>query len=240
MATPPPAKRAKIDDERTFQQAMGSEVVELIVGPEKKKFIVHKDLLCSKVPYFEKMFKGGYSEATNNSAAFPEDNVECFDLLLGWIYNGRLRALTADTKNANGVRVISWSMSDFYSFTDKICLPDLQDYALDLYINMAEKGNTLPDVSHIKELYKCSTANSGIRKFASASFRKALTLQDENLWLMDDMQKLLAENLDLRVDFLTSIREGEEVKDPRQVPRCTFHQHGDRKGCYLEVGKETK
>lgn len=33
---------------------MGTEIEEPIVGPKKKKFVVHIELLCNKIPYFER------------------------------------------------------------------------------------------------------------------------------------------------------------------------------------------
>ncbi|XMA19709.1 hypothetical protein WAI453_012500 [Rhynchosporium graminicola] len=96
MLTIPPAKKFKLDDVKnaapTFRH-MGSEVVELFVGSEKIKFIADKDLPCAKVPYFEKMYRGGFSEATTNSANFAGDTVS-FDILLGWLYSVGLRART--------------------------------------------------------------------------------------------------------------------------------------------------
>jgi len=46
---------------------MGTEMVDLYIGPEKRHFRAHKKLLCSKVPYFEKMFKGQFLEYFNLS-----------------------------------------------------------------------------------------------------------------------------------------------------------------------------
>lgn len=69
-------------------------MVTLKVGKNKKAFAVHKKLLCEKIPYFEKMFQGLWIEASGNIATFPEDEVECFDVLIGWLYSGALRLVT--------------------------------------------------------------------------------------------------------------------------------------------------
>jgi len=39
------------------------------------------------------MFNGGFKEATTNSATFPEDSVEAFDILIEWVYSGKVRSL---------------------------------------------------------------------------------------------------------------------------------------------------
>ncbi|TVY42478.1 hypothetical protein LSUB1_G003278 [Lachnellula subtilissima] len=76
-------KRKREDEHRR----MGAEMVNIYVGkgPKEQHFTVHKELLCNKIPYFEKMFKGGSQGATIiNVARFPEDNIiNSFDVLLG-------------------------------------------------------------------------------------------------------------------------------------------------------------
>lgn len=68
----------------------GTEIVTLYVGTDEQKFIAYKDVLCNKVPYFDKMFNGGFEEANTLIARFPEDDPKPFDLMLGWVYEGTL------------------------------------------------------------------------------------------------------------------------------------------------------
>ncbi|TVY30925.1 hypothetical protein LHYA1_G000752 [Lachnellula hyalina] len=48
-----------------FGLELGIGMVDILVGPEQKAFRVHKHLLCTKVPYFHKMFNGGFKEASD-------------------------------------------------------------------------------------------------------------------------------------------------------------------------------
>lgn len=74
---------------------MGMEIVVLKVGPpgsdKMKTFMVHKKLLCDKVPYFSKMFSGTWKESKDGVAEFPEDSAEMFDLLVCWVYKDAVR-----------------------------------------------------------------------------------------------------------------------------------------------------
>lgn len=56
-----------------------------------KGFFVHKKLLCARIPYFHKMFAWGGVKTHKNSAVMPEDSPESFDVLLSWLYSGKLR-----------------------------------------------------------------------------------------------------------------------------------------------------
>jgi len=55
---------------------VGTEIVELYVGPQNKLFRVYKKLLCDRVPYFNRMFNGNFQEATEGKATFPDDSPE--------------------------------------------------------------------------------------------------------------------------------------------------------------------
>ncbi|KAH6682678.1 hypothetical protein B0J14DRAFT_646909 [Halenospora varia] len=46
---------------------LGVDMVDILVGPTEQPFRVHKKLICSKVPYFDKMFNNGFVETTNKS-----------------------------------------------------------------------------------------------------------------------------------------------------------------------------
>jgi hypothetical protein len=104
-------------------------MVDLYVGPSKHRFHAHRDILCSKAPYFVKMFSGGFAEATTNSAEFPEDKVQPFDLLLFWVYTNTIRPfkyikdIKEDTStSSSNTYSYSWNISNFYGIAEKFCL----------------------------------------------------------------------------------------------------------------------
>jgi hypothetical protein len=121
---------------------MGDEIVTLLVGSDKFRFIVHKNILCSKVKYFDRLFNGNFMEATAGEASFPEDDAAAFDALLAYIY----------TDNIN-----SYSKNESYEFSfclqlyvlaDKLGPPDLQDLCVDAIFNYT----TFPGISHSRKL----------------------------------------------------------------------------------------
>jgi hypothetical protein len=66
--------------------------VDLIVGPEENHYTVHRDLLCHKIPYFNKLLNGDFREANQTSVHFPEDDPVAFKFLIDWVYTGILSA----------------------------------------------------------------------------------------------------------------------------------------------------
>lgn len=142
---------------------MGTEMVDLYVGPSKKLFRLHKAKLCSSIPYFDKMFNDNLKEASSNVAYLEEDDPASFDLLAEWAnrskYPSRIRELTP-VKDKEGNKVMSWDPVRFYGLAEKYCLPELQDTIMDALILYHSEHNGLPSVDFIFQAYKHSSAGS--------------------------------------------------------------------------------
>jgi hypothetical protein len=50
-------------------------MVEFFVGPEKKLFRLHKELVCTVSDVLSKMFNSGFLEGSTGCAYLPEDDV---------------------------------------------------------------------------------------------------------------------------------------------------------------------
>jgi hypothetical protein len=77
------------------------------------------------------MFNSSFQEASSNSATFPEDTTESFDLLLEWIYHNSVRPLKA-SKTTEIKCEYSLNCYAFYNLARKLCLPHLQDHIIDV------------------------------------------------------------------------------------------------------------
>lgn len=63
-------------------------MVDIRVGADGVLFRLHKDLICSKVPCFNKMFNRGFKEASEQSVIMEDDDPSAFEHLVNWIYSG--------------------------------------------------------------------------------------------------------------------------------------------------------
>jgi hypothetical protein len=218
---------------------MGTEMVNLYVGPQKERFHVHKQVLCKKVPYFEKMFKGEFKEATEEQAIFPEDDAESFDLLLGWVYHNSIRPLVVLRKEDNNASVQSWNPIKFCMLAEKLCLSHLQDKIVNEYLDYLDRENRFPSVIHIGTTYSATPAGNPLRKFHARTFYWAVG-PSSNLtndkWPTHTLAKLMRDQEDLAEDILTLIRTGVKASDPRKLPRCEFHCHGKDEPCPTKKG----
>jgi len=62
---------------------LGTEVVDIYVGPERKHYVVHKKPLTSRSEYFSKALDGHFREAEENSIHLKEDDPAAVALLIG-------------------------------------------------------------------------------------------------------------------------------------------------------------
>jgi hypothetical protein len=58
----------------------------ILVGPEKKAYTVHMDLLVSYSEYFQTAFKAGFKEAEERKTNMEDVGTKTFDYFLDWLY----------------------------------------------------------------------------------------------------------------------------------------------------------
>ncbi|KAF4629010.1 hypothetical protein G7Y89_g9140 [Cudoniella acicularis] len=74
----------------SFAEDLGTEVVSIYVGPERKHFVVHKSLLTTQSTYFDRALNGNFKEAEENSIYMEEEDPAAVGLLVGWLYRGAI------------------------------------------------------------------------------------------------------------------------------------------------------
>lgn len=66
-------------------------MVTLLVGPDRQKFVVHKNPLVSQSNYFKSaLATNQFREAIEGAVTFDEDDTDAFRLLISWLYRGHI------------------------------------------------------------------------------------------------------------------------------------------------------
>ncbi|TVY15019.1 hypothetical protein LARI1_G006903 [Lachnellula arida] len=236
-------KRKCEDEVLPFNKRMGTEMVNIYVGEgdDKEHFHVHKELLCNKIPYFEKMFKGGFQEATTNEARFSEDNPESFGLLLGWVYEGSLPPLKIAPKEGEENFNLSWNCAKLYALCDKLCIPELMDQVMDAYLQRHRDNHTTPSESSMEHIYSIMGSGSFLRRYIAYTCAFVIPSGIEDEWKIEELAELMATVPDLARDVTRITRETRgKVVDPRKLPNCNFHTHQKDIPCPWKTGKKAK
>lgn len=139
---------------------VGTELVTLYIGPTKTKFIAFEKPLCDRIPYFHRMFRGQFKEATDNEATFPEDDPMAFDLLLEWVNNyspRRIRELVQNV-DSKGNKSASWDAIAVYSLAQKLYHPDLEDLIMTAIFKYHRFEEGYLSLDFIRRVYKETSA----------------------------------------------------------------------------------
>jgi len=87
-----------------------SEAVTLLIGPDRKAFVVHKALLVNTCDYFKKATSGEWIESRSNVHTLDDVNVQVFEMFMRWLYSGVLRCL--DLEDLDQLLVQAWALGD--------------------------------------------------------------------------------------------------------------------------------
>ena len=109
----------------TCESLVATETVTLFVGPKRKGFVVHRDLLCYLVPYFSKTFEGAFHESSVNETYLKEEDPSAVELFIGWLYRGK-----SGFKSTKGNMVACFNL---YVMADKWCLTSLRNSIMEAW-----------------------------------------------------------------------------------------------------------
>jgi BTB/POZ domain len=94
-------------------------MVTIFVGAKRKKFVLHKMLVCREAPYFDKAFNGSFEEAKTQECYLPDDESFTFELFVSYIYTNRF---PDDVKAVSGVIPVYEPVMKFYVLADKLLM----------------------------------------------------------------------------------------------------------------------
>ncbi|KAJ4378440.1 hypothetical protein N0V86_006143 [Didymella sp. IMI 355093] len=91
-----------------YNRASDSQFVTVLVGPEKKPFVVHRDLLIYHSDFFRAALTSNFEEAKNKNVTLPDDEPTIFEFFVHWLYHKELPT----TDNAPTELLKDWETDD--------------------------------------------------------------------------------------------------------------------------------
>lgn len=136
---------------------MFDKIVAITVGEApsaKKVFPVHKGLLCYYSGYFDKALNGRFKESKQASVKLPTEDVETFQLFIGWIYTRRF-----DTDDG-----LDYSaMCQLWAFADRREVPALMNIMIDQIRSRVVATWMVPS-ANLAYIYENTTEDAGLRR----------------------------------------------------------------------------
>lgn len=187
----------------------GAEIVTLLVGRDKVKFLVHKDILCQESPYFEKAFKSGFKEATENSLTLLGEKSDIVNSLVDWLYSGTLDfSVPNDRQTQPCYRepLYLYLVADTYDF------PKLRDEIIEYFFGL-RFHKQLPSYDCFTKLWRNTMENDRLRKL----FVDVEIWSGDTVWFEDEeRKKWLSKNSEIAVDLLAAALY--RIKHPNENP----------------------
>ncbi|KAF5876315.1 putative btb poz domain containing protein [Botrytis fragariae] len=215
---------------------LGDELVHIFVGPERKKFSVHKNLIRRSGDFFKAAFQdNGFKEGAENKMDLPEDKPYIFQKFVTWMYTAQVGSHQDQTEEAGDD--CNLAIIELYIFADKYQSVQLMDFAMDSLQNSLKNncsGLSFREVEMVFEFTK-SRFNQPLRRFAISIM--ACTVLDGTLCSsLQEMERIFKEIDGALIETLKCIplllltHSGPKYRTDDSTCDegfgiCKFHQH---------------
>ncbi|KAI7167545.1 hypothetical protein KC316_g11938 [Hortaea werneckii] len=233
-----PVARADIHaiSARDFAELLSGPLVDIYVGPDKRHWCLHRNLLCHHSSYFETEFEGHEvpktMKADGQTLDLPDDDPIGFELLVKWLYQGQLENSLEGTDEQKYEHAVA--CYKLYLLCEKFEMIKLKNLAMDLYRQGLHEAQLVPDADEINEIYRRAPVGSPFRRLMTNI--SARQIMDNGARKdAETYRKCFVDNPDFAVDMINAIRSmsgGMLFEDPtRASEACLYHDHGDGSSC---------
>lgn len=214
-------------------------MVNIYVGDERKKFHLHRDLLCERSEFFKASFEGHFKEAEAQELTLPEDSIESFERLVGWLYGAPLMSMPLVPSQDEFSAYV-----DLFILAKKLCLEHLQNETMDQILRYyrLELPEVTPHTTHL--ICENTSAGDPLRRLSiqCAAWKAVFNaVQNEDTQFESGSVYLLEGGGEIAVDFASwlanfyAISKGKGKKldsiDPRIKSNCSYHVHNSTPAC---------
>ncbi|KAI1004314.1 hypothetical protein K3495_g3899 [Podosphaera aphanis] len=197
--------------DRLISDDMGTEILQVVVGPEKTVFSVHKDLLLPTGPAFIKAFDPDINH--KKRITMTKEDPETFKLFVELLYTRQVPAVApAMSEEGKAHRLVG--LCKLYVFAEAMkVLPTMQNQIFDKVQDGFLLLDELPNASLISSVYCHTRPSSKFRKFIAA----CLVFQVRNTPNLDGDMMIQIFKLDPQImkDFLRTVHLFVPGQDPR-------------------------
>lgn len=200
----------------------------IFIGPESKKFVIHKDVLCSNSEYFKAALSGRFKEAETKEMGFPDVQPAIFRTVVHWVYTGITEfedgSLEVDLSNFQAAYQV-------YFWADSYETIHLRHQILDIISGVSEQGEIVPHPAHYGKIFKTLPENSGLCKFLVDYLVEEWFPLDEKV--VKDFVDVLPNNVIARMIFKFAHQSVVGGRDQLLYVsnRCAYHKHRQGEDC---------
>ncbi|KAK6387715.1 hypothetical protein LTS17_000984 [Exophiala oligosperma] len=219
------------DDDDDFENFTTSEIVTVFVGHKRKRFFLHRELICQRSPFMEKCLKkDAFDEGYKNELYLPEDDPKAFSIVVDWIYRNKLPARTEPAFDL-------CDLSASYCMADKFAMEELQNSIMDVvrasFSRREGEGFKAPNFSALVLTHQFGPPKSPLKRFyvehlvhhmmKQPKWYHELKRNEPNRSDLEEIYKI--PDLVSYVFKKVWQFQGEPWKDPATWDKCCYHVH---------------
>ena len=171
-------------------------LVDIYVGPDGVSFPVHEKLLSYHSPILRRHFYGKGSNGNNDSYGLPDDYVETFSQLLGWLY---ARTLTFPMQESD-----IGPLLELYLLAERLGMARLGADCVDTVREYYHAHAEYPSLRRVQYVYDQTGEDNAMREMMVGAVARFLTLGDR---IPKHWDGALKRNGQLAVDIIRAIQE---------------------------------
>ncbi|KAF2817019.1 uncharacterized protein BDZ99DRAFT_456819 [Mytilinidion resinicola] len=222
----------------TFAELLSGPLVDIYVGPSKRHWALHRNLLChhSEQLAAELLPSNDAKKKTPDKLELLDDDPSGFELLVKWLYQGKLDDVS-DMADPNRMYDYAVYCHKLYLLCERFDMPQLKNIAMDQYRKGLSEAELVPDADEINEIYRKSSPGSPFRRLMTKIAARQI---------MDPASEKDAESYracfdgtpDFAIDLVNAIRLGTGgmlFEDPTEArDDCTYHDHDAGPNCHIK------
>lgn len=211
-----------------------SEIITLYVGPKRKKYLVHKDLLCAKSKYFVQTLDSRWKEGQTAEVFWDDEDVDAVQAMIDWLYGQRFN--------------VNLSRSDYievamlcYKLGDERLMPEFKNVAMDairhrhrlkqeeLRLSLVIEAKERGVVTRGCALYKYLIRLAAYIYIGTSDNRSKFDIPQSELLRLCNDSELVFDVLEELAQYRGSV----PFRNPAATSesRCLYHDHSDGSSC---------
>ncbi|KAL8904063.1 MAG: hypothetical protein Q9207_003524 [Kuettlingeria erythrocarpa] len=225
-------------------------MVNIFVGQKKKRYNIHRALLCSTSPVFQAHFGDVEIKHPTNDMYLPQHDPQAFEMFVNFLYRQSLPEIVPQTVTTNTNRqpgaptdVDSANLDvllNLHFMSSDWSLPGLQNATLDHISRYVTKASVLFRHRQITTIYeRIKSPEAPLRRFAVDHFvhsvmKKSVGARTRQSYLANRSKIDNSAFLYEVIEAMIGAKRYPVPVDPEKNGPCAYHEHPDGVRCEEE------
>lgn len=211
----------------------------MLIGPEQKRYTVHRQIICQTSEYFRALCNGQWKESSKGVVKLDDVMEIAFNVYICWIYTGRIDVLDPASdaeamsvkhdknKEQNDFKDTLWRLAHAFALGDRFLDLCFQNTVIDEYALLSQQNNRHLGPETLTAVWETVPSQSCLMRAVVdtvAVRMKASSFNDIVAHLPSGLVNEIAK---------AQLRDRELDLSARGIcnrQRCFYHDHTDGKG----------